>query len=63
MYVGLSILIFEIKILIPVISNIHIWKDTEHVRYENHLAQNVLTGGTRVLARSVMTNSLEPHGL
>ena len=26
MYVGLSILIFEIKILIPLISNIHIWK-------------------------------------
>ena len=32
MYVGLSILIFEINVLIRVISNIHIWKDTEHDR-------------------------------
>ena len=32
MYVGLSILIFEINVLIHVISNIHIWKDTEHDR-------------------------------
>ena len=40
-YVALSILILKIKTLTPVISNTHLWADTEDDKCENHLAQDV----------------------